>query len=140
MTDDLVPSNESTERRAAPDSERVVKLWQTFTRMYGHAFVSQYGEKPDQVWAWAIARTSDEEVKRGLEGCLEAGGEFPPSLPKFMEYCNPPPAGVRFLGTPVDPRYLLDTPKASLETAQKHIANMRRVVGCANAKEDSGAL
>jgi len=126
MERNLVPSNVSFEPPEDQGSDIVLDLWQTFAMMYGNTFVSQYGESPDKVWAWAIRKLSRESVKRGIAACVEAGGDFPPSLPRFLEMCNPKAPGVRYCGVPVDPStYMLDKPKADREHVDSILARIR---------------
>lgn len=119
-----LPSNESNEPQAETGSDKADRVWQALAQMYGNTFVSSYGERPPDVWRWALERTSEEAIRRGLATCAQTDSDFAPSLPKFLEYCNPKPAGVRFLGTP-ETKKALEEPRASFEFAQSIIRKMR---------------
>ncbi|MDQ7091777.1 MAG: hypothetical protein Q9M50_14270 [Methylococcales bacterium] len=59
------------------------------TEMYGHLWVSAYGDVPSELWAKAVARLSNDQIKRGLEACLDRDDSYPPNLPTFLKLCKP---------------------------------------------------
>lgn len=57
------------------------------TLIYGHAWVSRYGDSIESpggaVWSRALAELSPEQIKAGIEACEQSANEWPPSVPKF---------------------------------------------------------
>lgn len=56
-------------------------------KIYGHRWVSSYGEEDDGTWLSALAQLTPAHLAYGLQQCLEAGEEWPPSLPAFRNMC-----------------------------------------------------
>ena len=73
-------------------SARVIEtFWLRMTEIYGHKWVSSYGESDlDGTWAKCLADLSGEELKQGFRTCMTNGEPWPPSLPQFRAYCKPP--------------------------------------------------
>lgn len=59
--------------------------------MYGAKFADAWRDVPDAVvkatWADALAGFTADEIKAGLNGCLQR--EWPPTLPEFIKLCRP---------------------------------------------------
>jgi len=64
-------------------------FWLRMTEMYGHLWVSAYGDVPSELWAKAVARLSNDQIKMGLEACLYRDDNYPPNLPTFLKLCKP---------------------------------------------------
>lgn len=60
------------------------------SELYGHKWVSQYGETLPDTWARGLADLSGADIGTGLIQCLKLGHEWPPSLPEFRALCKPP--------------------------------------------------
>ncbi len=77
-------SSESGQQR-----EPIRALWNLMGSMYGHKWVSSYGEEvdPDKVWAACLRGISPEQIKFGLNQCAVLGLEWPPSAPEFRALC-----------------------------------------------------
>lgn len=56
--------------------------------MFGSKFISNYGEKPSQMWTASINGFKDYEIQRGLRKLLYKGSGTPPTLPQFMAACK----------------------------------------------------
>lgn len=76
----------------------VIRLWQRMTGIYGTHWVRTFGDaKGEQllIWEEALGRLTLEQIKRGVEFCVEDAGDFPPNLGQFTKAClssnkNPP--------------------------------------------------
>lgn len=69
------------------------KLWPMMADMYGHKFVSQYGETPPDTWVKCLKGISGRQIADGLNTCITESPEWPPSAPHFRMMC---------LGVPTD--------------------------------------
>ena len=80
-------SNESARPtlNARLSSELCVRL----AELYGHKWVSQYGETLPETWARGLSDMSGADIGNGLIQCLKSGHEWPPSLPEFRAMCKP---------------------------------------------------
>lgn len=65
-------------------------VWRKFTEFYGSAWLSEFGEQPNQSWIEELARLSPRDVETGLNQCKRSGSNFAPRLPQFLAYCVPP--------------------------------------------------
>lgn len=73
------------------------------TEIYGQKWPREYGDTPLPAWEDAISELSNQQIRFGLKCCKTSGKEWPPSLPLFLEYCNPKPED---LGIPLlDPAF-----------------------------------
>ena len=75
---------------SAQQKEPIRWLWQMMGSMFGHKWVSSYGETvdPDRVWAACLKGISPEQIKHGLNACVTSGLEWPPSAPEFRALCT----------------------------------------------------
>lgn len=66
-------------------------FWLRMAGMFGHTWVSQYGVSPigfgGDTWAVALGGLTGSQVKDGINGCLAAGLDWPPSAPRFRSMC-----------------------------------------------------
>lgn len=74
------------------DAERMARLWEAMAGVYGHKWTATYGLTPAQgmagrAWAAGLRAMSPEQVRRGLDACINRGDEWPPSLPAFKQMC-----------------------------------------------------
>lgn len=56
------------------------------TRIYGHKW-SSIAESDDGTWLAGLQDLTPEQIAIGLGNLLQAGTEWPPSLPEFRDYC-----------------------------------------------------
>ena len=56
--------------------------------MYGHKFISQFGDTPDDTWVRCLEGITPQEMAKGLELCLEAHTEWPPGAVEFAALCR----------------------------------------------------
>lgn len=56
--------------------------------MFGHKWVSSFGEQPDPIQARALSGLTWGQMARGLALLNERGDEWPPSLPEFGKLCR----------------------------------------------------
>ena len=62
-------------------------LWLRMAEIYGHKWVSSYGEKPNHAWTSGLSDICPESIKYGIEAIINSGEPWPPSLPEFVDYC-----------------------------------------------------
>lgn len=75
-----------------PASERVMRqLWQRMAEIYGHKWVSAYGEDAGKgaglTWAKGLSGLGPQKIARGLEAALVSAEPWPPTLPEFRALC-----------------------------------------------------
>lgn len=58
-------------------------------KIYGHKWVSNYGETDDGSWLSGLHDVTPEQVSVGLEQCRINNDPWPPSLPEFRAMCLP---------------------------------------------------
>ena len=90
------PTRERKKQEPLP-APIVEKLWERMAMIYGHKWVSSYGEADDGTWSTGLYDVDREGLSRGLEALRLSDKEWPPSLPEFRELCkkpNTPFAGV----------------------------------------------
>jgi len=56
--------------------------------MYGHRFVSSFGEKDDGTWLSALRDLSPEQIAKGLHACINNYPDWPPALGQFRRLCQ----------------------------------------------------
>lgn len=57
------------------------------SKIYGHRWVSSYGEEDDGTWLSGLADLTPDHLAAGLRSCLHSGEEWPPTLPAFRNRC-----------------------------------------------------
>lgn len=75
----------------------MVPLWEHMTGIYGHKWVSSFGEEVSETWVRGCADLTGDELVRGLHSCLyrsqsnlRAGDDdWPPTLGEFQLLCRP---------------------------------------------------
>lgn len=67
------------------------QLWRRMTMVFGSRWVSQYGEKDDGTWAAGLRGLNRYDIARGIQRCIDARLDWPPTLPKFRELCEATP-------------------------------------------------
>lgn len=77
-------------RESAPPMPDLSELWIRMTELYGHRWLSQYGETPADTWIRGLADMSTADLGTGIIACVKSGESWPPSLPEFRAYCRPP--------------------------------------------------
>lgn len=63
------------------------------TRMYGHRWTSNYGERDDGTWARGLRGITAEQLGKGIQRILEPSATadgWPPTLPEFRAMCKQP--------------------------------------------------
>ena len=68
----------------------MIRLWQVLSELYGHKFISQYGEEPSQIWASALENVDLVNIKRGIDRLPERKDEWPPTAIEFFNLCRKP--------------------------------------------------
>jgi len=82
---------ESSAKLPKPSQSLLDNFWVRMGALYGHTWTSQFGVHPDglaaDTWATALAGVTPSQVAHGMREALAAGGEFPPSAPRFRAMC-----------------------------------------------------
>jgi hypothetical protein len=95
------PSAHSTQKNDSWEpkqvrNEIIARVWTRMAEVYGHKWVSQYGEVCDEkgtltsaakTWAQGLSRLKPEEISVGFSKIVEKGFTWPPSLPEFANLC-----------------------------------------------------
>ena len=77
-------------------NEIIARVWTRMAEVYGHKWVSQYGEVCDEkgaltsaakTWAQGLSRLKPEEISVGFSKLVEKADPWPPSLPEFGGLC-----------------------------------------------------
>lgn len=58
--------------------------------MYGHRWVSSFGDEidPGNIWATVLRGLTKDDVSRGFNKIVELRLEWPPSAPEFLKMCD----------------------------------------------------
>ena len=58
--------------------------------LYGHKWVSSYGDEadPDGVWSLALLEITWEQIQNGFQELINSGSTWPPSAPEFKIICT----------------------------------------------------
>lgn len=86
-------------------------------KIYGHKWVSSYGEADDGSWGKGLAGITPEQIGVGLDQILKDGESWPPSLPEFRMMCE----GRKENGFGLS--YTPECYRVKNETDQKKLAN-----------------
>jgi hypothetical protein len=85
--DEIVVHRGAKERVVENQDKSPTELvWSAMTQMYGDQWINKHGERPPEVWRRALNDMPRVRIGRGIRETLRSGSEFPPSLPKFLEY------------------------------------------------------
>jgi hypothetical protein len=102
----------------------MAKLWERMIEMYGHKFISSYGEVPSDTWTRALAGCSPQGIAKGIRACFQRQDSWPPTLPEFVEMCREHPRSLYFHS----PMAALPCSKPSRDQVEKHIAGLRQAL------------
>ena len=102
-------------------------------QLFGMGFVTIHGETPAPLWIAEIHGLTDKQVRGALGKLAKQARKYPANLTEFLEAARGS-GSPRYLGqnpfTHEDvERERLSPPKASRETIDKHLRNMRRSTG-----------
>lgn len=74
-----------------PDRTPLQELWTRMLAIYGHRWDSQYGRTPTGVagetWEAGLEGLTPRQIGNGLDACLRATDDWPPTLPLFRARC-----------------------------------------------------
>jgi hypothetical protein len=109
---------------STPSRDDLDELWRRMARMYGHKWVSSYGDRDDGTWRAGLRGLAREQIVRGLRRCADSGDPWPPSLPEFRALCTKTEAAEarEFLALP-EPDGVRE---ARRQRAREWFAQMRR--------------
>lgn len=74
-------------------SKNIAWLWMTLTRIYGHRFITHFGEKDDGIWLYALSDLTCDDLAYGIQKLLlevetQQGEAWPPNLIEFRKLCE----------------------------------------------------
>ena len=82
------PKESGGQTISTPTEAQIAQLWARMASMYGHRWLSAYGERDeDGTWRRVLSGLVGEQIAKGLRGCIESGSEWPPSAPEFRRMC-----------------------------------------------------
>ena len=64
------------------------RLWLRMTEIYGHKFVSSYGDAPNESWCRCMADIAPEQIASGLNALLSRNESWPPTAIEFRQLCT----------------------------------------------------
>lgn len=56
--------------------------------IYGHRWVSSFGESPAPMWCSAMSRITDDQIRHGMAACVVKRIEWTPTLTEFIALCT----------------------------------------------------
>jgi hypothetical protein len=74
--------------------QAMVTLWTRMEEIYPHRWVSKLGEPGSsafETWRQGLAGITPEQLRRGLQQCLQRRDGWPPTLPEFRGLCRGSP-------------------------------------------------
>lgn len=73
---------------ASIGQKHIDHLWYRMAGIFGHKWVSSYGETPSDTWLAALSHLSPDQLLEGILRCLRWPDKWPPTLPEFIELCE----------------------------------------------------
>lgn len=73
-------------------AEIIGRVWKKMTATYGHKWISAYGDvdgEGGKTWLQGLQEMLLDEIKTGLNACVNRADAWPPSLPEFRALCRP---------------------------------------------------
>jgi len=64
------------------------RLWTWLRGLYGRGLELEFGAFMPQAWRVAVARMTDEDLRRGCLALRNGGSRYPPKLPEFLAMCR----------------------------------------------------
>jgi len=110
-------------------SRHMEALWGRFEAIYGKKFAEEFGDAIE-IWFRTFQERGikPEDIKRGIDACLDSGDQFPPSLPKFLRMCKPLRAAAHVPFEPA-PRLSLEDRSHQQKRLKDHLVELKRVIG-----------
>jgi len=105
------------------------------SQLFGHTWVSQYGDTPEEspLWIDELETLTEVQLRSGIKTMKEFGQDFPPSLPAFMSYCR---KGKQLNGQPnfdqgkyIPPNYNKPCLPGKTMTAMEARARVKQMLG-----------
>ncbi len=118
--------------RATSLSERDIDaLWLRMAQMYGYRWSRSYG-KADRggMWRKGLDGLTTADLAVGLQACMDAALEWPPTLPQFRALCRPPRQRRENEAMYREARLALPPP-ADPVIARRNLAAIRERIGAA---------
>jgi len=103
----------------------VDKLFARFSVIYGHKWTSVYPNSEmisvaKREWARALGRVTGEQIQLGIEGLIDSGEPWPPTIPEFITVCK----NTTLKAQTVSPK-ALPKPRPEKEVLAGYFAKMR---------------
>ena len=110
-------------------SRHMEALWGRFEAIYGKKFAEEFGDAIE-IWFRTFQERGikPEDIKRGIDTCLDSGDQFPPSLPKFLRMCKPLRAAAHVPFEPT-PRLSLEDRSNNQQKLKDHLVELKRLIG-----------
>jgi hypothetical protein len=110
-------------------SRHMEALWGRFEAIYGKKFSEEFGNAIE-IWfrTFQERNLKPEDIKSGIDACLDSGDQFPPSLPKFLRMCRPLRAAAHVPFEPA-PRLSLENRKQNQQKLSQLVGELKRTLG-----------
>lgn len=109
------------------------RLWRRMTELYGHKWTSSFGlvgEGAFETWTKGLAPLSANDIRQGMDRCLNREEEWPPTLPAFRHLCKearPEEENAAMYRTPTC--LALPKPRPSKDKARPFLQALRAALG-----------
>lgn len=111
------------------------RLWLRMAEIFGHKWVSSYGETPNESWCRCLAGVDPGQIATGLNALLDRSDPWPPTAIEFRNLCLGSGDGLdweRRGYRVVDPRSMIEdktTKERNLAERRECFAKFRRETG-----------
>src|SRR5574337_101713 len=69
--------------------DHIDELWLRMTKVFGHKWVNSYGVSDDDgTWFIGLRMLTPEQLGHGIDVCISADLEWPPTLSEFRAMCR----------------------------------------------------
>ncbi len=84
-------ASETSPSMSRPSASLLGKFWERMAAMFGHTWVSQYGDDAGDLagdtWAACLEGLTGSQIAVGFRALRDSGREWPPSAPAFRAMC-----------------------------------------------------
>lgn len=83
-----IGARRETEFPVLAENDKFWELWDSMIEIYGHKFLSSYGERPSWGWYHTLNDLSFADFGVGIMKCRDRGADFPPDATQFYDLCT----------------------------------------------------
>lgn len=108
----------------------MARLWHRMTEIYGHKFISSYGEEPNDSWCRLMQDVTPEQIANGLERLTERDDPWPPTGLEFRNLCVNRLSDIEWQQKRLQESVpALDSPKCDIDTGLAEMAHIKNMLG-----------